>query len=318
MDDTEHRTIAPIVGPDDPRHFTDSGIEIRPLYTDDDLPLRSCGTAGRARRLPVHAGRSRRHVPAAALDDAPVRRLRQRQGVQRALPLPAGARLHRPLDGVRSADAARARLRRSSLPRRGRPDRRRDRHDRRHADRVRRDPAGQGLDVDDDQRARRRAAAALRARRGGAGRRQRPAPRHHAERHPQGVHRARELHLPAGGRDPADDRPVLLLPRAASRSGTRSPSAATTSARRAARPFRRSGSRSPTGSPTCRRRSTPAWRSTSSARGSRSSSTATTTSSRRSRSSAPPGGCGRGSCASGSAPGTSAPGGCASTRRPAA
>src|SRR5437660_2499140 len=34
----EHRTIAPIVGPDDPRRFTDSGIEIRPLYTEDDLP----------------------------------------------------------------------------------------------------------------------------------------------------------------------------------------------------------------------------------------------------------------------------------------
>ena len=34
----EHRTIAPIVGPDDPRHFTDSGIEIEPLYDERDLP----------------------------------------------------------------------------------------------------------------------------------------------------------------------------------------------------------------------------------------------------------------------------------------
>ena len=34
----EHRTIAPIVGPDDPRRFTDSGIEIKALYTDQDLP----------------------------------------------------------------------------------------------------------------------------------------------------------------------------------------------------------------------------------------------------------------------------------------
>jgi methylmalonyl-CoA mutase, N-terminal domain len=34
----EHRTIAPIVGPDDPRRFTDSGIEVKPLYTEDDLP----------------------------------------------------------------------------------------------------------------------------------------------------------------------------------------------------------------------------------------------------------------------------------------
>jgi methylmalonyl-CoA mutase, N-terminal domain len=36
---TEERlTVAPIVGPDDPRRFTDSGIEIAPLYTADDVP----------------------------------------------------------------------------------------------------------------------------------------------------------------------------------------------------------------------------------------------------------------------------------------
>ena len=52
--------------------------------------------------------------------------------------------------------------------------------------------------------------------------------------------------------------------------------------------------------------STPASRSTSSARGSRSSSTATTTCSRRWPSSAPPAGCGRASCASASAPRTRA------------
>ena len=34
----EHRTIAPIVGPDDPRRFTDSGIEIQPVYDEHDLP----------------------------------------------------------------------------------------------------------------------------------------------------------------------------------------------------------------------------------------------------------------------------------------
>jgi methylmalonyl-CoA mutase, N-terminal domain len=34
----EHRTIAPIVGPDDPRRFTDSGIEIKQRYDEDDLP----------------------------------------------------------------------------------------------------------------------------------------------------------------------------------------------------------------------------------------------------------------------------------------
>jgi methylmalonyl-CoA mutase N-terminal domain/subunit len=34
----EHLTVAPIVGADDPRRFTDSGIEIAELYTQDDLP----------------------------------------------------------------------------------------------------------------------------------------------------------------------------------------------------------------------------------------------------------------------------------------
>jgi methylmalonyl-CoA mutase, N-terminal domain len=34
----EHKpSIAPIVGPDDPRRFTDSGIEIRPVYHEDDV-----------------------------------------------------------------------------------------------------------------------------------------------------------------------------------------------------------------------------------------------------------------------------------------
>jgi methylmalonyl-CoA mutase N-terminal domain/subunit len=32
-----HRTIAPVVGPDDDRVFTDSGIEIERLYTEDDV-----------------------------------------------------------------------------------------------------------------------------------------------------------------------------------------------------------------------------------------------------------------------------------------
>ena len=34
----EHRTIAPIVGGDDPRHFTDSGIDVKALYDAGDLP----------------------------------------------------------------------------------------------------------------------------------------------------------------------------------------------------------------------------------------------------------------------------------------
>jgi methylmalonyl-CoA mutase N-terminal domain/subunit len=34
----EHRTIAPVVGPDDPRRFTDSGIEVKPVYREEDVP----------------------------------------------------------------------------------------------------------------------------------------------------------------------------------------------------------------------------------------------------------------------------------------
>jgi methylmalonyl-CoA mutase N-terminal domain/subunit len=37
--DSEHDlSVAPIVGPDDPRRFTDSGIEVKPLYDESDLP----------------------------------------------------------------------------------------------------------------------------------------------------------------------------------------------------------------------------------------------------------------------------------------
>src|SRR5215208_4621834 len=35
--DTAEESVAPIVGPDDPRRFTDSGIEVRPLYTAADV-----------------------------------------------------------------------------------------------------------------------------------------------------------------------------------------------------------------------------------------------------------------------------------------
>jgi methylmalonyl-CoA mutase N-terminal domain/subunit len=34
----ENRTIAPLVGPDDPRRFTDSGIEVQPVYHEKDVP----------------------------------------------------------------------------------------------------------------------------------------------------------------------------------------------------------------------------------------------------------------------------------------
>jgi methylmalonyl-CoA mutase, N-terminal domain len=43
----ERLTVAPIVGPEDPRRFTDSGIEIEALYSEDDLPAElDLGTPG--------------------------------------------------------------------------------------------------------------------------------------------------------------------------------------------------------------------------------------------------------------------------------
>src|SRR3954453_19234373 len=38
LQDATDLSVAPIVGPDDPRRFTDSGIEIEPLYSAADLP----------------------------------------------------------------------------------------------------------------------------------------------------------------------------------------------------------------------------------------------------------------------------------------
>ena len=92
--------------------------------------------------------------------------------------------------------------------------------------------------------------------------------------------------------------------RRTSRGGTRSASPAITSARRARRRSRRSRSRSRAAWPTCRRRSTRACRSMTSRPASPSSSTATTTSSRRSRSSARPATCGRTRCRTASGPRT--------------
>src|SRR4051812_49318779 len=36
--DQHDLSVAPVVGPDDPRRFTDSGIEVKPLYDETDLP----------------------------------------------------------------------------------------------------------------------------------------------------------------------------------------------------------------------------------------------------------------------------------------
>ena len=167
--------------------------------------------SGDPRRFSVHPRRASGDVPQASLDDAPVRRLRLGDGVQRALQVPARAWLHRAVDGLRPADPAGPGLRRPALPRRGRPDRGLDRHARRHAHRLRGDPARRDLHVDDDQRAGDGAAGAVLAGRRGAGLPAGRAAGNDPERRAQGVHRARELHLPARGHDAADDRSLRIL-----------------------------------------------------------------------------------------------------------
>ncbi len=151
----------------------ESGFPIKPVYGPADLPPDLPGAPGRARAVPVHPRRLPEHVHRPAVDDAPVRRLRHRQGVERALPPPRRAGHRRAVGRLRPADADGLRLRRPDRLRRGRQGRRRHRLARGHAAAVRPDPARERLDVDDHQRAGVGAAADVRA--GGRGARRRPA-----------------------------------------------------------------------------------------------------------------------------------------------
>src|SRR4051794_13387042 len=52
----EKPTIAPIVGPDDPRRFTDSGIEVKPLYTEQDVAAELPDRLGEPGKYPFTRG----------------------------------------------------------------------------------------------------------------------------------------------------------------------------------------------------------------------------------------------------------------------
>ena len=180
-----------------------SGHPVEPLYGAEDAPAEAEEPDRPPRRVPVHPRALPVDVPGAALDDAPVRRLRHGRGDQRALPLPARPRPDRPLDRLRHADPDGLRLRPRPQPRRGRARGRRRRHPRRHGAALRRDPARRGHHLDDDQRAGGDPARLLRARRREAGGRAGEARRHDPDRHPQGVHRPEGVVLP----DRAGDAP---------------------------------------------------------------------------------------------------------------
>jgi methylmalonyl-CoA mutase N-terminal domain/subunit len=66
MDQAEQQTVAPVVGPDDPRRFTDSGIEVRPFYEDSDVADGLAGRLGEPGGYPytrgVHAEMYRRQL----------------------------------------------------------------------------------------------------------------------------------------------------------------------------------------------------------------------------------------------------------------
>ena len=99
---------------------TESGIPVERVYDAaavEDLDL--AGRLGRAGRVPLHPGHPPHDVPRAAVDDAPVRRLRHGRGDERPLPLPARRRRAGALDRVRPADPARHGLRRPAGRRRG-------------------------------------------------------------------------------------------------------------------------------------------------------------------------------------------------------
>ena len=117
--------------------------------------------------------------------------VRVSDGIQSTLQCFAGTGGQRPERGLRSADADRVRLRSRARRGRGRTGRRRHRHGRGHGGAVRWDPARSRVDVDDHQCDGDRAAVAVCRRREAPGRAALVDLGHRAERHPQGVRRAR-------------------------------------------------------------------------------------------------------------------------------
>ncbi len=164
-----------------------------------------------AGRVPLHPGRAAHDVPRALLDDAPVRGLRDGVGDERAFPLSPAAGPDRALGGLRPAHPDGLRQRRAGGRGRGGPGRRSRLLARRHGDPLRRDPARRRQHLDDDQRHGRHPARSLRGGRRGPGRAPGPGVGDHPERHPEGVHRPRHVHLPASPVDAPGDRHLRVL-----------------------------------------------------------------------------------------------------------
>ena len=194
-----------------------SGIEIRDLYTPPTRPAstRTATSAGPG-EYPFTRGVQPTMYREPLLDDAPVRRLRDRRGDQPSASATCSSRA-RP--GCRSPSTCRprwatTRTRREAegeVGRVGVPIS----QPRRHGDPARRAAARRGQHLDDDQRD--GADPAGPVRRGGRGARASPRAAisgHDPERHPQGVHRPRDVHLPAAAVDAPRDRHLRVLRRA--------------------------------------------------------------------------------------------------------
>ena len=317
LEEANDLSVAPIVGPDDPRRFTDSGIEIEPLYTRGRLPDDLDERLGEPGESPVHPRRAPRDVPQAAVDDAPVRGLRVGEGVQRALPLPARARRDRPemafdLPTQLGLDSDDPRC----LGEVGRTGVAIDSIDdmRTAFDGIPLDEVSTSMTINAP------AAVLLLL--------------YQLVGEEQGVDPAKlrgtvqndilKEYIARGNFIYPPEPSMRLMTDLFAYCAEHIPKWNTVSIsgyhfrEKGCSRYRRSPSRSPTAWPTCRPRSTPASRWTTSPPAWRSSSTATTTSSRRSRSSAPPGSCGRSTCATASGPRTRSRRRSASTPRPAA
>ena len=83
---------------------TMSGLPVEPLYTPDNVGLDYERDLGFPGVYPFTRGVYASMYRGQALDDAAVRRLRHRRRDERPLPLPARARADRPLDRLRHAD----------------------------------------------------------------------------------------------------------------------------------------------------------------------------------------------------------------------
>ena len=145
------------------------------------------------------------------MDDAPVRGLGVAGRVQPPLPLPARTGADGLERRLRPAHADGLRLRPPDGAGRNRANRRADKQPRRHGSAVRRHTARPRQRLHDHQRHRVHPLGAVHRGRAQAGRRPQSAQRHNPERHSQGIHRARDVHLPAAPVHAAGDGHVRIL-----------------------------------------------------------------------------------------------------------